>query len=286
MDIYRRNACLIFHFNFYIVRNLIPFKPNFKNVSTNREYRTVVGGIIAACNDNIDTHCPTVTSTATVCSTCAVKECLAYSTISNPCDCVEPVPTKTTSYPCSQTGSCPKGCATTIYVSATSSSLCSSDIESSETSSNISTDLPSNLCPTVTSTNYVCETCSPHPYLCTATSKIKRPCKCPIATSWTSYPCSESCVTSNISTTSLATSSSTDSSILKRTGSGSPSPGCPTGCRSTTYVFDDDCSTPVDTSTVTCTPTVTVSSYPTEGCPYSCITDWRYCIYDGMAFFL
>ncbi|TPX12575.1 uncharacterized protein E0L32_000752 [Thyridium curvatum] len=71
-----------------------------------------------------DTHCPTVTSTGSVCSTCAVPKCLAWSTISNPCDCARTVPTVTVDFPCRSDGKhCGAGCLT-MYKSATSTSTC------------------------------------------------------------------------------------------------------------------------------------------------------------------
>lgn len=44
--------------------------------------------------------CPTVTATATVCSTCLRWDCAFFSTVRNRCDCPAVVPTVTTSFPC------------------------------------------------------------------------------------------------------------------------------------------------------------------------------------------
>ncbi|KAJ2906142.1 uncharacterized protein MKZ38_002857 [Zalerion maritima] len=187
----------------------------------------VVGAISAVLTTSVDTHCPTVTATATVCGTCPVKECAAISTVSNPCDCSSPVPTVTTSYPCSAS-SCPGGCATTLYVSASSSSTCPSDTKSEP-------------CPTVTSTIGTCSTCAVKD--CAEYSTIKRPCTCPtyIPTQWEGYPCSSVVVSSSKTITN-------------------PGP-CPTGCALTSYIYEeDDCPSSVDTR-VTCTPTVTISQW-------------------------
>ncbi|KAL8289776.1 hypothetical protein RB600_004975 [Gaeumannomyces tritici] len=44
--------------------------------------------------------CPTVTATATVCSTCLRLDCAVFSTIRNRCGCPAAVPTVTTAFPC------------------------------------------------------------------------------------------------------------------------------------------------------------------------------------------
>ncbi|KAJ6781129.1 hypothetical protein PWT90_00710 [Aphanocladium album] len=60
-----------------------------------------------------DAPCPTVTTTAELCSTCVVKACLAISTVPVPRTCG--VATSTLSYPCAE-GKCPTGCASTSYI--------------------------------------------------------------------------------------------------------------------------------------------------------------------------
>jgi hypothetical protein len=70
----------------------------------------------------VNTHCPTVTSTRTVCSTCPKTTGVAVSTVSNPCDCPEAVPTVFTGWPC-ELSKCPHQ-ASTYYLSATSTSSC------------------------------------------------------------------------------------------------------------------------------------------------------------------
>ncbi|KAL8378381.1 hypothetical protein RB599_008271 [Gaeumannomyces hyphopodioides] len=44
--------------------------------------------------------CPTVTATATVCSTCLRLDCAVFSTIRSRCGCPAAVPTVTTAFPC------------------------------------------------------------------------------------------------------------------------------------------------------------------------------------------
>ncbi|KAF4459874.1 gelatinase b [Fusarium albosuccineum] len=123
------------------------------------------------------TPCPTVTSTATVCSTCIVKECLAISTISNPRSCPPKVSTTTTSYPCKDK-KCPAGCASTSYVYATTYGQ---------------PTITKKPCPTVTSVQGRCSTCMVP--MCMAISTISSQCGCPKkpATVTTSYACNGKC---------------------------------------------------------------------------------------------
>ncbi|KAH7129422.1 hypothetical protein B0J13DRAFT_138029 [Dactylonectria estremocensis] len=123
-------------------------------------------------------HCPTVTTTATVCPTCIVKECLAISTISNPPRCPSAIPTVTTAYPC-RSSTCPDGCASTQYVYAS----CYGEASITTTP-----------CPTVTSVLGHCSTCVMP--MCMAISTIKSVCGCPeaVPTETTSYACGGRCV--------------------------------------------------------------------------------------------
>ncbi|KAH7014963.1 hypothetical protein EDB80DRAFT_321559 [Ilyonectria destructans] len=122
-------------------------------------------------------RCPTVTTTAKVCSTCMVPDCIVMSTISNPSSCPTKVATITTSYPCAKK-KCPNGCATTyMYASAYGEPPV--------------TTAP---CPTVTSVLGHCSTCvMPQ---CMAISTISSVCGCPkvVPTKTTSYACKGGCV--------------------------------------------------------------------------------------------
>ncbi|OAQ97253.1 hypothetical protein LLEC1_06950 [Akanthomyces lecanii] len=58
--------------------------------------------------------CPTITTSADVCSTCLANACLAYETVHVPSGCT--VATATLSYPCSES-KCPGGrCGGTSYI--------------------------------------------------------------------------------------------------------------------------------------------------------------------------
>ncbi|KAK7423823.1 hypothetical protein QQZ08_008866 [Neonectria magnoliae] len=121
--------------------------------------------------------CPIVTTTAAICSTCVLKECLSLSTISNPPNCPPTIPTVTTSYPCDEK-TCPSGCASTSYVYASSYGV-------------TTTTTP---CPTVTSVLGHCSTCVMP--MCMAVSTIRSVCGCPadVPTLTTSYACGTRCV--------------------------------------------------------------------------------------------
>ncbi|KAK3937537.1 hypothetical protein QBC46DRAFT_392471 [Diplogelasinospora grovesii] len=142
-----------------------------------------------------NTHCPTVTSTTAVCSTCTVIDCLYLSTISNPCDCSDPVPTVYTGYDCAKggAGSCPTGCGT-VYVSATSSSSCpgrsTPTPTSSTTSSSVggdgggvtSSSLPASCTYKPTQTVYSrsgCATPCATNQFCIVDAAVTVPCGCP-----------------------------------------------------------------------------------------------------------
>lgn len=68
-------------------------------------------------------HCPTVTRTGTICSTCVMPECILLSTVSNPCGCPSAVATTTVDYPCGTAGGCHVGCGT-AYAFAPSPTTC------------------------------------------------------------------------------------------------------------------------------------------------------------------
>ncbi|KOS22005.1 hypothetical protein ESCO_002321 [Escovopsis weberi] len=55
--------------------------------------------------------CPTVTRTATRCSTCPVEDCVILSSVSNPAGCPREMATRTISLPCGG-GGCGGGCST------------------------------------------------------------------------------------------------------------------------------------------------------------------------------
>ncbi|KAF4509411.1 hypothetical protein G6O67_003587 [Ophiocordyceps sinensis] len=116
--------------------------------------------------------CPTVTSTATVCSTCAVKECLAYETISRRDNCPWPVATATTAYPCHEKR-CPGGCAATSYVTAPPTKR-------------------ADACPTVTSTS-ACSTCIRAFCVTVSTLSCRRGCPTPVPTAYNEFKCGGKC---------------------------------------------------------------------------------------------
>ncbi|KAH7192940.1 uncharacterized protein B0J16DRAFT_67297 [Fusarium flagelliforme] len=125
--------------------------------------------------------CPTVTSTAEVCSTCVTLPCLNYSTISlNQKDCPTRVPTVSTSFPCSQS-ECPGGCDTS-YVYA-----------SSYGSTKLTPISTITVCPTVTETETICSDCI-RP-MCLSLSTVSSVCGCPAtaATVTTAFPCGGDC---------------------------------------------------------------------------------------------
>ncbi|KAJ4328922.1 hypothetical protein N0V84_000711 [Fusarium piperis] len=132
------------------------------------------------CTTTTTTPCPTVTTTAEICSTCILKECLALSTISNPRSCPRKIATVTTSYPCAE-NTCPDGCASTSYIYASTYGNPRPTI----------TKKPA--CPTVTSVLGRCSTCVMP--MCMALSTIKSECGCPLtaATVTTSYACDGKC---------------------------------------------------------------------------------------------
>lgn len=80
-------------------------------------------------SNQVKTHCPTFTSTGSICSSCIVPMCLMLTTVSNPCDCPTPVPTVTVDYPCGTP--CKFGCQTS-YIYATSTSTCPKSTTASE----------------------------------------------------------------------------------------------------------------------------------------------------------
>ncbi|EGU79675.1 hypothetical protein FOXB_09788 [Fusarium oxysporum f. sp. conglutinans Fo5176] len=119
--------------------------------------------------------CPTVTTTATLCTTCVVPACLAIETISPQRNCPSKVPTSGTSFPCSKS-KCPSGCATSYtYASA------------------YGTVTKKPKCPTVTETATICSDCI-RP-MCLTLETVSSVCGCPEspATVTTSYPCGEDC---------------------------------------------------------------------------------------------
>ncbi|PHH89572.1 hypothetical protein CDD83_5763 [Cordyceps sp. RAO-2017] len=117
--------------------------------------------------------CPTVTSTAEVCHTCALLKCLAIETISLRKECPLPVATKTTSYPC-RGKKCPAGCGATSYVTVTPSP-------------------PASACPTVTSTGSVCSTCVRPQCVIAKTIGCQEGCPAPVPTVHTEMRCGGRC---------------------------------------------------------------------------------------------
>nr|RBR01542.1 hypothetical protein FVER53263_07203 [Fusarium verticillioides] len=119
--------------------------------------------------------CPTVTTTATLCTTCVVPACLTIETISSQRNCPSKVPTSGTSFPCSKS-KCPSGCATSYtYASA------------------YGTVTKKPKCPTVTETATICSDCI-RP-MCLSLETVSSVCGCPEspATVTTSFPCGEDC---------------------------------------------------------------------------------------------
>ncbi|KAH7245762.1 hypothetical protein BKA59DRAFT_476237 [Fusarium tricinctum] len=117
--------------------------------------------------------CPTITSTASVCSTCITLACISLSTITPQKNCPSSVPTTKTSFPCSKS-QCPSGCATSyVYPSS------------------YGTSKP--VCPTVTKTATVCSDCI-RP-ACVSLSTVSSVCGCPKtpATVTTGFPCGKKC---------------------------------------------------------------------------------------------
>ncbi|KAH6647468.1 hypothetical protein BKA67DRAFT_577553 [Truncatella angustata] len=123
-----------------------------------------------------------------------------------------------------------------------------------KTTSSTSSTLPpvDTHCPTVTS-KALCSTCN-YP-ACLEISTISNPCDCsaPVPTVSTTYPCDGSCPSFRCAGTQYV--SATSSSVCD--------------------------STPTEPRT-DCTPTVTVSAYPSEGCSISC---GGFCIIDKFVTF-
>jgi hypothetical protein len=180
-----------------------------------------------------------------------VRECLRYSTISNPCYCKNPVPTTSVNYPCG--GPCPAGCATTSYFYATTTSGCNE--ETPTATATVTRTIQQ--CPTVTSTVSRCSTCKVPK--CLRLSTLSLDCHCPasIPTVYKSFPCSGE---------------------------------CPGGCAGTSYIYETQTSAYLTTPTASpsasptaegeCVPTVTISAYPTTGCAFNCTTG-GFCVLDS-----
>ncbi|KAF7562926.1 hypothetical protein G7046_g1183 [Stylonectria norvegica] len=212
----------------------------------------------ALCSSATRPHCPTVTSTANICSSCPFKPCLFISTISNPRNCPLKVSTTTRSYPCSA-DTCPKGCATTSYVYA------SSFAESSDPTSDRST--ARKACPTVTSVKGFCSTCVLP--MCMALSTISSECGCPAAVStvYTSYGCAGGCVGGCAGTEYIFDTATPNCEDSKTT--------------STTSTRSGSSQTGQAVQTGLCVPTVTVTERPgvQDGCDFDCSNE--FCIIDA-----
>ncbi|KHN97444.1 uncharacterized protein MAM_04459 [Metarhizium album ARSEF 1941] len=131
-------------------------------------------------------HCKSVTSTATVCSTCLQPACLAIETITLFADCPSPVPTTTTAYPCSGT-KCPGGCKSTSYKFVAPPARVTEAPRAMMT--------PNLSCGTVTSTGTVCSTCRNLACVSTEYVTVGHGCPNPPATSRTAYECGGGCPT-------------------------------------------------------------------------------------------
>lgn len=161
------------------------FSPGKFLYMTDKDVETSLSKDRVSLGAHTEVHCKSVTSTATVCSTCRQLKCLAIETITLFPDCPSPVPTTTTAYSCAET-KCPGGCASTSY------EFVSPPARVTEAPRAVS---PKPSCGAVTSTGVVCSTCRTLECVSTEYVTVGHGCPNPPATSRTAYECGGHCPT-------------------------------------------------------------------------------------------
>ncbi|KLU84640.1 hypothetical protein MAPG_03680 [Magnaporthiopsis poae ATCC 64411] len=127
--------------------------------------------------------CPTVTATATVCSTCLRWDCAFFTTVSNRCDCPAAVPTVTTSFPCGDgAAACAGvGCYTT-YRWANPPEGCAQArrnvVLGEEAAAPVVTPAATASCSTVVTVSTFPESCSCTSGFCVRDKIVTLPCGC------------------------------------------------------------------------------------------------------------